>query len=82
MPEMLDRSLIRILDQYGDTVGTGFIVDEHLAVTCAHVVATSTGGAPHNSISVVFHANSKKCKAEILSDFCYRIFGENRQETI
>src|SRR6266487_4450350 len=34
---MLQSSTLRIL-QNGRTIGTGFLVDEDLAVTCAHVV--------------------------------------------
>jgi hypothetical protein len=34
----LDRSIIRILNKQGRTVGTGFVITRRLAVTCAHVV--------------------------------------------
>src|SRR2546430_15705907 len=34
----VQQSTIRILNLDGATVGTGFVVTDHVAVTCAHVV--------------------------------------------
>lgn len=38
MPHPIEPSTLRILKPTGETVGTGFLVSKHLAVTCAHVV--------------------------------------------
>ena len=38
MTQSLEQSIFRVLDADGETTGTGFLVSESLAVTCAHVV--------------------------------------------
>ena len=38
MEQDLERCVVRILNQYDATIGTGFVVADGLAVTCAHVV--------------------------------------------
>jgi hypothetical protein len=41
----LELSLIRVCDATGNTRGTGFLISDSMAVTCAHVV-TACGTAP------------------------------------
>ncbi len=38
MSQSLEKAVIRILNQQQETVGTGFLIADRLAVTCAHVV--------------------------------------------
>ncbi len=48
--QYLEQSIIRILNAHKRTVGTGFLVSDQMAVTCAHVVqaAGSDCGQPVN----------------------------------
>lgn len=64
----LDKSLIRVCDTRGEIKGTGFVVSESLAVTCAHVVE-ACGGAPGGRVRVVFHLNGEAREAEVVSEF-------------
>ena len=43
MSQELEACLIRVCDAQGGTRGTGFVVSDTLAVTCAHVVAQALG---------------------------------------
>ena len=47
MSSNLTAGIIRILNINGDTVGTGFVLTDTLAVTCAHVVE-SAGSSPRS----------------------------------
>jgi V8-like Glu-specific endopeptidase len=46
----METSLIRVCDATGKTRGTGFVVSDSLAVTCAHVVEAcgTAPGRPHD----------------------------------
>ncbi len=61
----LERSVIRILNQSGTTVGTGFIVADNIAVTCAHVVQAA-GSAKGEPIWVQFYLGQNKQMAQVL----------------
>ena len=61
----LAAGIVRILNQKGATVGTGFVVSEDgLIATCAHVVEAA-GAAAGDTVSVVFHATGQEGKAEV-----------------
>lgn len=64
----VDKSLIRVCDVRGETRGTGFVVSDSLAVTCAHVVE-ACGGAPGGRVRGVFHLNKEVREAEVVSEF-------------
>jgi WD40 repeat protein len=49
----LSVSVVRVVDRYGRTAGTGFAVADDLVVTCAHVVL-DTGGQPGEMIDLAF----------------------------
>lgn len=53
MPQYLEKGVIRIFNREGKPVGTGFVVDEHLAVTCAHVAAAAQKNTPASVASRV-----------------------------
>ncbi len=63
----LQQSVIRILNPGGATVGTGFVVADHLAVTCMHIIraAGSDSGQP---IEVQFLKDGSKQAALILPE--------------
>lgn len=42
-PAVLDRSVVRILQDGGEPAGLGFMVADDIAVTCAHVITTALG---------------------------------------
>jgi len=66
--QVLEHSVIRVLDAHGTTtVGTGFVVADHLAVTCAHVVQAA-GSACEQPICIEFHYNGKKDTAQVLQE--------------
>src|SRR5262249_8304149 len=50
MMKSLDSSLIRIFKQGDGVVGTGFLVSESHALTCAHVVADALGLPPDSAM--------------------------------
>ena len=68
MPTNLETCLIRVCNAQGETKGTGFVVSDNLAVTCAHVVA-GCGVNPGQHLSIVFHLNGESREAEVLPDF-------------
>lgn len=53
MPQSLEESVIRILNSEAKTVGTGFLVADTLAVTCAHVIDMAQSG-PNCLVEVHF----------------------------
>lgn len=64
----LKHSVIQILDASGTIQGTGFIIDSHTAVTCAHVV-TAAGATPGDSLTVAYASNGQTCSTVVMSDF-------------
>lgn len=64
----LDKSLIRVCDARGETRGTGFVVSDTLAVTCAHVVE-ACGVTPGSRVRLVFYVNGEAREAEVLAEF-------------
>jgi S1-C subfamily serine protease len=67
MPQQLERSVIRILDPEGATIGAGFVVADGLAVTCAHVVEAAGAGSG-GTITIAFALTSSTSRAEVLAD--------------
>lgn len=74
-PERPERFVLRILSQNGSTVGAGFVISEHLAVTCAHVViaARNEGCVMHGKqdvagkqVTVEFYYERTRRSAKIL----------------
>jgi len=63
----LEACVLRICDDTGQTWGTGFLVTETLAVTCAHVVK-ACGAGPGGRVRVVFHRGGAARQAEVLRD--------------
>jgi WD40 repeat protein len=69
----LRRSVCQVLDSSGACVGTAFLVDGGLLVSCAHVIASSTGSddpkdAP--AVSVRFpHVGKKIWMAEVMAGY-------------
>jgi HEAT repeat protein len=63
----LEACVLRICDDAGWTRGTGFLVTETLAVTCAHVVE-ACGAGPGGRVCVVFHRGGAARQAEVLRD--------------
>ena len=66
----LKASVLRILRPDGDkltTVGTGFLVADGLAVTCAHVVTAANRG-PGQAILVEFYLNGVQRQATVLDE--------------
>lgn len=60
----ITNSIIRIIDPGGETKGTGFIVADDLAVTCAHIVEFASGGSGQ-TVRFVFHATGQKASATV-----------------
>ena len=65
--QVLEHSVIRVLNARGTNVGTGFMVADHLAVTCAHVVQAA-GSACEQPICIEFYHNRKKDTAQVLQE--------------
>jgi hypothetical protein len=64
---ILEHKVIRVFNAHGTTVGTGFVVADHLAVTCAHVVQAA-GSACGQPISIEFYSNGKKDTVQVLHE--------------
>src|SRR5687768_9955360 len=41
--QSIEQSLVRIVDETGQTLGTGFVIDRGVVLTCHHVVSSRTG---------------------------------------
>jgi hypothetical protein len=41
--QSVEQSLVRIVDDTGQTLGTGFVIDRGVVLTCHHVVSSRTG---------------------------------------
>ncbi len=67
MAQDLERSVIRILNQSDATVGTGFVVADGLAVTCAHVVKAA-GSDKDELLFVQFYADESQQIAQVLTE--------------
>ncbi len=52
----LTNSIIRIIDANGETIGTGFVLADNLAVTCAHVVENAHSG-PGELLNIRFYSS-------------------------
>ncbi|MFC4052490.1 trypsin-like peptidase domain-containing protein [Actinomadura syzygii] len=59
---------VRVLDQQGLVAGTGFLIDHHLVLTCAHVVAGGGGaaGRPADGVRVELPAFGQDRSAKVL----------------
>lgn len=60
----LTTGILRILNSEGYTIGTGFIIGENLAVTCAHVIQKANS-APGKPVWVEFYADKSRDKGGI-----------------
>lgn len=65
MLQRLEQSVIRILNIQDKTVGTGFVVADHLAVTCAHVVQAA-GSTYDQPIRIRFYNGEIVQVAQVL----------------
>lgn len=63
----LSASIVALCTDEGSIVGTGFLVDDRVILTCAHVVVAA-GGGPSSTVSVRFHITGDKCPASVVSD--------------
>src|SRR5689334_13948987 len=61
----LHQSVIRILNVKGQTLGAGFVISDHLAVTCAHVV-NDVGSNYDQPIQIQFFTNEHQQTAFVL----------------
>lgn len=65
MKHPIESSILRILKPNGETIGTGFLVSQKLAVTCTHVVLNA-GMDGENRIKVLFSNEMKPITAKVL----------------
>jgi len=64
----LEACLVRICDHQLKTKGTGFVVSENLAITCAHVVR-DCGVDVGQNLNIVFYKNNVHREAKVLSEY-------------
>jgi WD40 repeat protein len=61
----LSAAIVRILNQHGETAGTGFVVSsDGLVTTCAHVVEYA-GAGPGETVRIIFHDSGDEQKAMV-----------------
>lgn len=65
MGQSLDNCVISILNNKEEKIGTGFIVSNGFAVTCAHVISASLS-QPGDTISIIFYKTEEIYKARVL----------------
>jgi hypothetical protein len=63
----LKRSILQIKDAQGAIRGTGFMINNQVAVTCAHVV-TAAGVEPGGMVSVTFAHNGETRQLRVLPE--------------
>jgi WD40 repeat protein len=68
MSQTIESSTIRILNLNGKTVGTGFLVSQDLAVTCAHVVVAADA-IDGDAIQVQFTGKQQKISGVVLAQY-------------
>jgi hypothetical protein len=68
MPADFEAAIIAILDSQERIQGTGFLVADHLAVTCDHVVR-SCGAGPGDSIQIKFHSIKETFSVKVSSEY-------------
>ncbi len=67
----LQKSIVRILKENGETSGTGFILSEEgLIATCAHVIWNEGESRPRpEKVTFVFHATGESGQATVVADW-------------
>ena len=68
----LTSGIVRILDSNRKTVGTGFVVAEDLAVTCAHVISEAAppkDGHAGADVELVFRAGGGRALASVVQEW-------------
>ena len=60
----LKDSIVAVLNQSGQIVGTGFIVDKRLVLTCDHVIVAA-GSAPGKSVRLRFEIDGSEVQARV-----------------
>ncbi len=68
----LTSGIVRILDSNRKTVGTGFVVAEDLAVTCAHVISAAAppkDGQAGADVELVFRAGGGRALAAVVREW-------------
>src|SRR5262245_45315948 len=76
MTSNLETCLLRLCNEQGETQGTGFVVSNNLAVTCAHVIDWC-GAGPGSHVQIVFHATGQVGLAEVLPDYWHSQDGDD-----
>ncbi len=66
MPQSLKTSVFRVLDGENNIFGTGFLVSNNLAVTCAHVIQDA-GSNPGDEIRIEFFSDGSHQMAKVLT---------------
>ena len=64
----ITAGIFAVLNQANAIVGTGFLVSEHLGVTCAHVIAAADA-IEGDTLQVQFAGQTAKINARILPEF-------------
>jgi tetratricopeptide (TPR) repeat protein len=64
----IESSIVRVLNAQGTVVGTGFVVDNGLILTCAHVIAAAKG-KPGDAIQIALHFDDKPFDAHIVPEW-------------
>ena len=62
----LQQCIIRILNVHGKTLGAGFVISDHLAVSCAHVIR-DVGSDCGRPVQIQFVTNEQEQTAFVLS---------------
>jgi WD40 repeat protein len=67
----LQKSIVRILKENGETAGTGFVLDKDgLIATCAHVIWSDGESRPRpEKVSLVFHTSGETRRASVVGDW-------------
>src|SRR5512147_2033124 len=64
----IESSIVRVLDAQGAVVGTGFVADNGLILTCAHVI-TAAKMKPGDVIQIALHTDDGQRDAHIVPEW-------------
>jgi hypothetical protein len=90
MQNLIKNGIFRILNQFHNTIGTGFIVSDKLGVTCMHVIEYA-GSKPGETILVRFPNENFKRYAKVdedcfspiaIDDIAFLIFDSLPEEVV
>jgi hypothetical protein len=68
-PQNFTACVVCVCDEAGNACGTGFVVEEGVVATCAHVVDKAHGGRSDGRVLIKFVSNGETRRATVRDDY-------------